>query len=140
MKLLLQILSILRAIHWSHWTSHWKSKGETSYQDHLLFERLYTGVSEEIDTLAEKIAGIYGPESLGELSLLSDSYRFLAGHPESDLYQHAIAIEEHLQKALRSAYDRLKESGELSLGLDDYLMATASSHETNLYLLRQKLR
>lgn len=140
MKLLLQILSILRAIHWSHWTSHWKSTGETSYQDHLLFERLYTGVSEEIDTLAEKIAGIYGPKSLGELSLLSDSYRFLAVHSELGLYQHALAIEEHLQKALRSAYDRLKESGELSLGLDDYLMATASSHETNLYLLRQKLR
>ena len=30
--------------------------------------------------------------------------------------------------------------GEMSLGMDDFLMATANEHETNQYLLRQVLR
>jgi len=34
-------------------------------------------------------------------------------------------------------YDKLKEMDDISLGLDDFLMATANAHETNLYLLQQ---
>ena len=49
-------------------------------------------------------------------------------------------MEEHLQRALKITYDELKARGELSLGLDDFLMATASAHETALYLLRQRQR
>lgn len=140
MNLLLQILSILRALHWSHWTSHWKSKGETSYQNHLLFERLYTSVVEDIDTLAEKIVGEYGPEALTDLSVMEGSARFLSGHQESGDVSRALQMEAHLQTAIKTAYETLKANGELSLGMDDYLMALANSHETNLYLLRQNLR
>lgn len=140
MNLLIQLLSILRALHWSHWTSHWKSKGETSYQNHLLFERLYTGVVEDIDTLAEKIVGEYGPEALSDMSVITGSARFLSGHEEGSLVARALEMEEHLQMAIKTAYETLKANGELSLGMDDFLMAMANSHETNLYLLRQNLR
>jgi len=139
-NLLIQLLAILRALHWSHWTSHWKSKGETSYQNHLLFERLYTGVVEDIDTLAEKIVGEYGPEALGDFSVMEGSIRFLSGHAGENLVSRALEMEEHLQRAIKTAYEELKDNGELSLGMDDFLMALANSHETNLYLLRQNLR
>ena len=39
---------------------------------------------------------------------------------------------------IRAVYDMLKGSGELSLGLDDFLMAMADAHDTNRYLLRQR--
>jgi hypothetical protein len=42
------------------------------------------------------------------------------------------------QLALRAVYDTIKASGELSLGLDDFLMAMADAHDTNRYLLRQR--
>lgn len=140
MNLLIQLLSILRALHWSHWTSHWKSKGQNSYQTHLLFERLYTGVAEDIDTLAEKIVGEYGPEALEDVPVMGMSSRFLSGHEGSSLISRALEMEEHLQKAIKVSYEDLKNSGDLSLGMDDFLMALANSHETNLYLLRQNLR
>lgn len=140
MNLLLQLLSILRALHWSHWTSHWKAKGETSYQSHLLFERLYTGAVEDIDTLAEKIVGEYGPESLGDFSVMEGSARFLLGHEGENLVSRALQMEAHLQTAIKTAYETLKANGELSLGMDDYLMSLANAHETNIYLLRQNLR
>ena len=140
MKTLLQLLSILRAVHWSHWTTHWRVKGDPFYGDHLLFQRLYEAAVEEVDCLAEKIVGEFGPEAVGDLALMADSARFLEAHPGDDLVARALEIEEHLQQALRKAYDSLKASGTLSLGMDDFLMATASAHETNLYLLRQKVR
>lgn len=140
MLLLIQLLSALRALHWSHWTSHWKSSGPISYQSHLLFERLYTGVVDEIDGLAEKIVGEYGPEALGDLSVMAGSARFLSGHEGGDLVSRALQMETHLQTAIKTAYETLKANGELSLGMDDFLMALANSHETNVYLLRQNLR
>lgn len=144
MSLLLQILAILRALQWTHQTSHWKVRGTTSYQDHLLFQRLYEAVGEEIDTLAEKIVGIYGPDAILNLSLISDTHRFIAEHARvgarDGSYECALRMEEHLQRALKIAYEDLKSQGEMSLGLDDFLMATANDHETALYLLRQRLR
>lgn len=144
MNLLLQILAILRALEWSHQTAHWKVRGEPFYGDHLLFQKLYQAVGEEIDTLAEKIVGVYGPDALTNLSVLSDTHQFIANHAATGAgdssYQCALQMEEHLQRALKLAYDELKASGEMSLGLDDFLMATANAHETALYLLRQRLR
>lgn len=140
MNLLLQLLAILRAIHWSHWTSHWKTSGVVSYQNHLLFERLYTGVVEDIDTLAEKIVSEYGPEVLNDAQGMTMSLRFITGHGEGNSVPQALAMEEHLQDAIKTTYGELKAQGELSLGMDDFLMAMANSHETNIYLLRQNLR
>lgn len=147
MKLLLQLLSILRAIHWAHWGAHWKVKGDPFYADHLLFQRLYEGMGEEIDGLAEKIVGIYGPQTVSDTDVMAESLRFLNQYgdgTEANMYTglcaRALAMEQHLQKAIKDAYDGLKESGEITLGLDDFLMSLASAHETALYLLGQKLR
>ena len=54
------LLGALRGAHWSHWTSHWQVKGDNSYGDHQLISRIYEALIEEIDTLAEKIVGMYG--------------------------------------------------------------------------------
>ena len=144
MNSLLQLLAILRALQWSHQTAHWKVRGEPFYGDHLLFQKLYEAVGEEIDTLAEKIVGIYGPGAITNLSVISDTHQFIANHAATGAgdssYQCALQMEEHLQRALKLAYDELKASGEMSLGLDDFLMATANAHETALYLLRQRNR
>lgn len=144
-KLLLQLLAQLRGLQWSHWNSHWKVKGDAQYGDHLLFDRLYTGVSEEIDTLGEKITAYFGPQVITDLGTLTETTKFLslAQHPDNgptDLYERALDLELIFQRSLQVVYDTVKRSKEMSLGLDDYLMATANAHETNVYLLRQRLR
>lgn len=142
---LLQLLSQLRGLQWSHWNSHWKVKGDSQYGDHLLFERLYTSLSEEIDTLGEKITSYFGPTVITDLGTLLETTRFLSlhKHPDTgptDLYERALDLESHLQRSIKRVYDKVKESGEMSLGLDDYLMSLANAHETAIYLLKQRLR
>jgi hypothetical protein len=48
-------------------------------------------------------------------------------------------LEDLLQRVLKAAYKALKDSGDLTLGLDDYLMALANKHETNVYLIKRRL-
>jgi DNA-binding ferritin-like protein len=120
-------------------------KGDPHYGDHLLFERLYTEVVEEIDGLGEKVTSYYGPEAIEDLATLVDTTRFLSlyqgpGDGPTGLYERALRLELHLQRSLKVAYDRIKVDGEMSLGLDDYLMSLANTHESHVYLLRQRLR
>lgn len=142
---LLRVLGQLRGLQWSHWNSHWKVRGDSQYGDHLLFERLYTSASEEIDTLGEKITSIYGPTAITDLGTLSETTRFLSLYLSSDtgptdLYERALELESHFQRCLAQTYQLFKFQKELTLGLDDFLMSVANSHETNEYLLRQRLR
>ncbi len=141
MALLKLLLAYLRATHWLHWTNHWQVKGDTSYGDHLLFERLYLGVVEEIDTLSEKLVGEFGSESVNALEqsyfllgLVSDVTR-METHP----VRRGLLVEQTMQNILKRVYDKLAAMNVLTLGLDDFIMATANAHETNLYLLKQRL-
>ena len=140
-KLLKEILAVLRAQYLSYQTSHWQSQGPNAYQDHLLFERLYKSVEEQIDTLAEKLAGL---EDANQVALdnqstlihkLLEKWSKIPNH-----YERGLESEKMLQSLLMKAVDQLDELKQLTLGLDDFIAATASEHETNMYLLQQALR
>lgn len=137
---LARTLAIMKALHWNHWTTHWQVMGNSYYGDHLLFQRFYTGLVDEIDGLAEKLVQMFGtdvvnngPQSAWTAHILSEWEK------ESDLYYRAIHAEQLLQDSLKSAYEIMKNEGGMTLGLDDFLMATANAHETNLYLLGQRV-
>lgn len=140
--LLQNILGVLRAVHWTHWTCHWQALGESAYGDHLLFERLYGGVVEEIDTLAEKMVASFGPSSVHAV----DSAKLTAftlhrwSEESGDLMQQALLAENTLLIGLKKVYESLKAVGVLSLGMDDFLMTVANNHETHVYLLQQRMR
>jgi len=135
------LLALLRAQSWSYQHSHWTVRGDASYGNHLLFERLYNSVQTQIDELAEKIVGIYGIAALDSEDLLG---MFLYWNERWDvvdcLHRRGITSEQDLQNVVKDTYEDLKENDQLSLGMDDWLMATANEHETNQYLLRQVLR
>jgi len=138
-QLLGHLLAALRAAQQSHWTAHWTVEG-TSYGDHLLFERLYEGFTKEIDALAEKMVAMFGAEAVNFPEQMK--WQALLAHEwdqEPDLYRRAWAIEQFLQTHFLKTYEALKGLQQMTLGLDDFLMATANAHETNVYLLGQRL-
>ena len=47
--------------------------------------------------------------------------------------------EKDLQASLKQAYDAIKQVKAMTLGLDDWIMATANDHDENEYLLQQAL-
>lgn len=139
-KHLAHLLSYLRAMYLSYQTSHWQTKGPVYYGNHLLFQRLYESVQAEIDTLAEKMVGYVGPSGVnldGQIDLITTIAHAFSRIP--DHHERGLEAEVGLQRHLKAAYDAIKESGLMTLGLDDFLMATASAHETNIYLLQQVL-
>ena len=142
LETLVGLLGLLRGLKWAFWNYHWLSKGKVSYADHLLFERLYsTQIDEQIDTLAEKIVA-YNSNILKSPIMRSAFNRFLDTQSleTKSLVQSAFDLETRFQLALKNTYTMLKEANELSLGMDDYLMATANERETVLYLLKQRLQ
>ena len=132
-------LSMLRALSWNHWTAHWQVQGESSYGDHLLFERLYDATVKEIDTLAEKLVAMFGPSAVDPVEQSK-----LMGHvlnvwaDEPDAIKRSLKAEMEFQQALKMVVDALEDMGVLSLGLDDFLRTMANDHETAVYLLQQR--
>ncbi|MBD3260150.1 MAG: hypothetical protein GF334_00465 [Candidatus Altiarchaeales archaeon] len=139
-ELLQILLGAMRAMHWNYWTSHWQVSGSSFYGDHLMFSRMYEALVEEIDTLAEKMVGTFGPDSVENTSQMNWASSFLRSWSVYKCpYCRGLRSEKELQGLFKSFYEKLKEGNALSLGMDDYLMATASSHETNIYLLQQRM-
>jgi len=132
-----EALALLRAQQWNYWSSHWQAQGDNAYGNHLLFQRLYEGMEDRIDALAEKIVGYFGAEAVDDSLIIEKTQKWIKKWEGGELVSRAILSEHDMQSTFKTAYDRLKDDDALSLGLDDYLMAAANDHETNLYLLQQ---
>lgn len=134
-------IASLKAMILIHQHNHWTNKGTLFYEHHLLFERIYNSALKDVDLAAEKFMGILGAQCLDyemQTSLLNKvllKYNNLEGSP----VQMSLAIEKEFLKLSEDAYNCFEEEGELTLGLDDMIMAIASNREESVYLLQQSL-
>lgn len=136
------LLATLRSAHLIHWTGHWQVVGNTQYGDHLLLERIYTGIADEIDTMAEKIVSTFGSMSVDpvhQIKMMQETTCVLT-EPCKDVLVRSLEVEEKLQKLFKASFDELECMGYLTLGMNDQIMAMANNHDTYTYLLRQRLR
>lgn len=133
----LKLTSTLFACQWTHLHNHWLTKGQSYYGDHLMFMRIYEGISEEIDGLVEKwVASGEVPDMSVIIGHARAMTKSLEGIP--DFATRSLAAEKTLQKVLSEAFDHLESKGQLSLGMNDFLAALANAHETAIYLLQQR--
>lgn len=129
------LLPYLRALSQMYQHAHWKSEGKNYYGDHLLFERLYDGVNDEIDVVAEKIIGVSGETDAvnveGDIETATDLAKtMLEG---KDFVSQAINAEKGLIELIGQLM-----GGEQTDGVEDMLQGIASQHEEHLYLLQQR--
>lgn len=138
--MMLDMLGTLLGQYLLYYQAHWRTSGEPYYGDHLLFERLYEGIQCELDTMAEKILGYNGADTIDivELNRLATTKLEEWTSTSSDFRQQGLASEEDMQASFKMHYDQLKEMDALPMGLDDFLMATAGKHDTHQYLLQQR--
>ena len=130
-------VATLKAIALIHQHSHWLAKGNDFYGDHLLFERLYDATLENLDAAAEKMIGVFGDDCM-DFKMQADLLnKLLTKYSElsEDVLACSTAIEEDFIKFSKAAYECFESEGKLTLGLDDFIMATASEHEEAMYLL-----
>jgi DNA-binding ferritin-like protein len=134
-----RLVALLRAVQIIHHTAHWQTAGATFYGDHLLFERLYTGITEEFDGLAEKAVAYCGVGSVDAPGQAAQILEVIATVTGTDLVRKSLTAEQAVQDEIEECRAVLEAAGELPLGLDNYLQGLADSHETAIYLLGQRL-
>ena len=147
-ELMMKYLAIHRMISLMYQHIHWITRGTAFYADHLLYERLYNKVSEEIDTVAEKAVGLSGEESVCPmqttrlaLSLMESLFpEFNIMCDPHELVECLIIMETEFINQSNSLYEKLEREDQMTLGLDDMISSLHSSHEENLYLLKQRYK
>lgn len=139
---LFDLLACMRALQHIHHTAHWIMKGEPFYGDHLLFERLYTNLTDEFDVLAEKAVAYFDEDTVDPVDQAAVMRDFVEQWDDvTDCpVKRSLYAEKHLLSILEAVYEDISARDDMTLGLDDYIMALANSHETHLYLIQQKVR
>ena len=131
---MLQLWASLRAAHHLYWTLHWQAKGQPFYGDHLLFERLYKGRLEEIDDLAELLAGHFGAQVLEPMKAWKAAEECIA---KAMAAPNPIFIAEMVLEYVEAANDE-SMSGKYPAGTTNLIAAIGTNHLTALYLLKQR--
>lgn len=140
------VLVHLKYLYALHQNNHWVSMGDPYYGDHLLFQRLYLAIVEEIDGIAEKSIGL-GCTSNVDLHLIhSQLLKLVSGingattiPQSSDLAKKSLMAEINFLKVLDHVIDSLKETCLLTHGLSNMLEGIADLHEGHVYLLKQRV-
>lgn len=119
---------------------HWKASGLAQNGDHELFSRLYSRCQKGLDEIAEKIHGYFGNQGFSLPAALSISQQVLQQLFASgeDHIHMGLTAEDQFQALLKQTHAELGKLGVMPLGLDDWLMSTASDFEIHSYLLQQR--
>jgi DNA-binding ferritin-like protein len=137
---LLDVWAALRALHHVLWTLHWQAEGDPAYGDHLLYQRLYEARVEEIDRMAELIAGLFGAGALDPAAswqragALIDGASAVKGKPAT----RALALVEATAEAIDLA-DKAN-TGAHALAANNVLAGIADNLDNAAYLLQQRAR
>ena len=140
--------AMLRGLAIIHQQAHWTSKDSNYYGDHLLLDRIYNAAADQVDGAAEKTIGLFGVNALTLKDHIDITVSFVndvvSDSPEdadnaNSLIERSLIAEGSFLDFSKKLYDSLKDSGTMTLGLDDLIMANASAHEESVYLLKQRL-
>lgn len=142
------LISLTEALYKLYQTFHWQTRGGHYYGDHLLFQRLYESVSEELDGVAERAIGQMVSPAVADPSVISNNVaRILATliPPQDDVALDpdamvlvALKAEKMHAELIDQMIKALEEQGAYDRGLEDFLPALAGNHQVNLYLLQQR--
>ena len=136
---LLNLWADLRAAHHLYWTLHWQAKGQPFYGDHLLFERLYKAKLEQIDGLAEIIAGHYGSDKLDPLKAWAMAAEKIQAATK---FATPLQIAEMVTACAEAANDAVMSSDECPYpaGLSNFVSDLSTKNIGDIYLLKQRYK
>lgn len=140
-KVMVDLLASLRAAFMVYRNAHWQVDGTGYYGNHLLLQRIYEDAQKHVDQVAERMVGYYGPGAVeldGRQADLIQQY-LEQFNSAGDPLERSLAAAMGVRQSLKNAYDHIKGEGEMTLGLDDLLMAISSSKDEHIYLLQQAL-
>ena len=142
-------LSHLKASEmWLH-AAHHVAKGKGFVSDHKdLYGEMYIKLGDHFDILVEKSIALSGAEdvacpaslSLGASHILNSNYQTPVNMNSEDIVENAIYCVSILINSLSSLHEVFKDSGYLTLGMEDALSSMANEYEKYLYFLGQRYK
>lgn len=143
-----QYLGMLRAMHLWYHGAHHAVRGVSFSGDHVnLFGKLYLESQEEIDGAIEKAVGLTENEGVScPVHITKLALQVLMKYPSPpnltsvSMAATGLQLESDYLELVTQMFEDLDEAGALSLGLNDFLAATANAHEDRIYLLRQRVK
>jgi DNA-binding ferritin-like protein len=133
-----ELIYIIQALNVFYRSAHWRSKGVNFYQDHLLFERLYSKLDDEVDSLVELLIATSGDDSFASPQLFNQRvqrYIPVGKATAQENLQSALQTETELLAAIQA----INES-EAQAGIYNQIATIADNHTRNLYLIKQALK
>jgi hypothetical protein len=130
---------------WFH-AAHNLAKGTGFAGDHVnIYGEIYDALVDDYDGAAEKAIGISGDESVAcphkVMAIALEKmgkYSSPSGASASAIASTGLQIIRDLNDHVESLFASLEASGELALGLNDFLAAAANDYTTYIYLLQQR--
>lgn len=143
-----QYLGMLRAMHLWYHGAHHATRGASFSGDHAnLFGKFYLDSVEEFDGAVEKAIGLTQDEGVScPVHVTKLALQAMMKYPSPPsisslaIAATALQLEKDYIEMVGQMFEDLEEEGQLSLGLNDFLMASANSHETRVYLLQQRIK
>lgn len=134
-------LGFLRALGMIHHSHHWQTMGSPFYADHLLFERLYKAVQDEVDTVGEKVVGIDSPALTNYFLQLTHMKAFMKKISNREKPPMLVSLNSEFLfvAAGELVSDRLREAGLFTSGVANMMGDILDRHESHVYLLQQRL-
>lgn len=135
------LLANLQALYVAYQSAHWCSSGQSSYGDHLLYQRLYEDVRDELDRVAERALGV-----TGDVGLL-DPTRFLMTALAAvkllvipgDAAASMLVAEKSFLKQVCAIIHALGSVQQLTPGIENLVQGIADKHEEHVYLLTRRV-
>lgn len=132
---------------WFH-AAHQLTKGVGFAGDHVnIYGEIYDALIEDYDGAAEKAIGLTGNEDLAcphkilEMAVNKmEKYASPSGATASMIAGTALQIVKDLNSHVEETFTNLEASGQLALGLNDFLAAAANDYTRYVYLLQQRVK
>ena len=128
--------------------AHHLTKGAGFAGDHkILYAEIYEAADDEFDGYVERNLGLTNDESIACPKVLMPavnemvmSMPCIADHTALGIAASGLAVVQMHIGHITQCYETVKASGEMTLGLDDMLMANANAYERLAYLLQQRVK
>jgi len=134
-----ELLAQFRALSLYYQEIHWTNQSNLFYEDHLLAERLYNDVNDQIDEIAEKGIGATNDRSFPlVIPQLARVAEILQPYPHvgdaTELFGGALQFEMALGSLLDEMFVRIR-----SAGVNDLIGQLADSGLQRIYLLQSQI-
>ena len=141
------LLGYLQAMSHLHQIHHWNTMGDTSYGDHLLFQRLYEESQDFIDQVAERAVGskaVAAIEASVQAQVIHSVLLGLTRDNDEGTARNYVEVslkgELYCLELIKSVIELMESDSTLSHGISNLLEGLADLHETFVYLLQQRTR